>query len=181
MRYSANGDPQIGFEIWTMQSDILFDNIYIGHSVEDAEKLKKETFDVKIAIEKQEEEATKPEEPELPKSPSDLVFLDDPVLYVREKVELFATIAKSNPIEAIKFVPEVAGGILALSITVIALLAGLIGLGGATPPPQVKKAGEKAKATAVDVKDKVVDAASSGAETVKAETQKRTTRSKAVE
>ncbi|KAL2059315.1 hypothetical protein ABVK25_000607 [Lepraria finkii] len=28
----------IGFEIWTMQSDILFDNIYIGHSIEDAEK-----------------------------------------------------------------------------------------------------------------------------------------------
>ena len=38
-----------------MQSDILFDNIYIGHSVEDAEKLKVETFDVKHAIEKAEE------------------------------------------------------------------------------------------------------------------------------
>lgn len=25
----------IGFEIWTMQNDILFDNIYIGHSVEE--------------------------------------------------------------------------------------------------------------------------------------------------
>jgi calnexin len=44
----SNFEPMgaVGFEIWTMQNDILFDNIYIGHSIEDAEKLRKETFDL---------------------------------------------------------------------------------------------------------------------------------------
>lgn len=42
----ANLEPMgaIGFEIWTMQNDILFDNIYIGHSIADAEKFAQETF-----------------------------------------------------------------------------------------------------------------------------------------
>ena len=53
---------QIGFEIWTMQNDILFDNIYIGHSVEDAQKLKAETWDIKHPIEVAEEEETKPKD-----------------------------------------------------------------------------------------------------------------------
>ena len=30
-----------------MQSDILFDNIYVGHSLEDAQKLADETFKLK--------------------------------------------------------------------------------------------------------------------------------------
>ena len=40
-----------------MQNDILFDNIYIGHSVSDAEKLAQDTFEVKKAVEKAQEEA----------------------------------------------------------------------------------------------------------------------------
>ena len=171
-----------------MQSDILFDNIYVGHSIEDAEKLKKETFDIKHAIEKQEEEASKPEEPETPRSPSDLKFTENPMHYAREKIELFAAIFRADPIEAIKFVPEVAGGILALSITVIAILFSIIGLNSATLPAPVKDAGKKAKdagkkakETAVEVKDKAADAVASGAETLKAETQKRTTRSTSAE
>ncbi|KAF6748416.1 Calreticulin family-domain-containing protein [Ephemerocybe angulata] len=34
----------VGIELWTMTEDILFDNIYVGHSVEDAKKLAAETF-----------------------------------------------------------------------------------------------------------------------------------------
>ena len=104
-------------------------------------------------------------------------FLDDPVLYVREKFELFITIAKDDPIQAIKFVPEVAGGIGVLAVTLIALIFGVIGTKGATPPPQVKKAAESIKKSAADTKDQVVDAATSGAEKVQAEVNKRTTRS----
>ena len=164
-----------------MQGDILFDNIYIGHSVEDAEKLKTETFDIKHAIEKKEEEASKPATPEKPKSPLDLNFMDDPVHYMREKLDLFLTIAKNNPVEAVKFVPEVAGAIGVLIVTVLSILVGVIGMGGATPPPQVKKAADKAQEMAAKAKDQAVDAASSGVETVKTETQKRTTRSSAAE
>lgn len=156
----------------------MFDNIYIGHSIADAEKLKAETFDVKSKIEQAEEAASKPKDTPKPKSPSDLKFMDDPVLYVKEKVDLFITIAKKDPIEAARFVPEVAGGLGVLAITLIAVIVGAISMGSA-PPPQVKKAAEKAKETATTAKDTVTDAASSGAEKVQAEVSKRTTRSSA--
>ena len=177
----ANFEPMgaIGFELWTMQNDILFDNIYIGHSVADAEKLKAETFDLKIVAEKAQEEAEMPkaDDPAKPKSPLDLKFTDDPATYIREKLDLFITIAKRDPIEAIKFVPEVAGGIGVLAVTVIALLVGALGSGAAPSKEQVKDKAQKAKDSAADVKDKVAEGVSSGAEKVQSEVNKRTTRS----
>lgn len=160
-----------------MQNNILFDNIYIGHSIEDAEKLKTETYDIKRPIEDAEDQASKPKPSDPPKSPSDLKFLDDPVLYVREKLELFLTIAKDNPIEAIKFVPEVAGGAGILVVTIIAIVIGSLGSKRATPPPIVKNAAEKVKQAAAEAKDSVVDAAASGTEKTQAEVNKRATRS----
>jgi calnexin len=156
-----------------MQNNILFDNIYVGHSLEDAEALKKETFDLKIAAEKAEEEATKPKEEEKPKSPSELKFMDDPVHYVKEKVDLFMTIAKNDPINAIKFVPEVAGGIGAILLVIVSILLTLISGGGAPP----KDVGKKAKAAAVDAKDKAAEAISTATEKVQGEAQKRNLRS----
>jgi calnexin len=160
-----------------MQNDILFDNIYIGHSIEDAEKLKAETYDVKNKIETAEEEASKPKEADTPKSPMDLTFMDDPVHYVREKLDLFITIAKGDPIQAIKFMPEVAGAIGTVFALVLAVAIGLMTMSGASTPPQVKKAAENVKKTALDTKDQVVDAAASGSEKIQAEVNKRTTRS----
>lgn len=160
-----------------MQNDILFDNIYIGHSVEDAEKLKAETYDIKIKIETAEDEASKPKEPETPKSPMDLTFMDDPVHYVREKLDLFYTLAKGDPVQAIKFMPEVAGAIGAVVAILLTIVIGLFTMSGASPPPQVKKAAENVKKSAVDTKDQVVDAAATGSEKVQAEINKRTTRS----
>ena len=164
-----------------MQNDILFDNIYIGHSVEDAEKLKDETFVPKLAAEKAEEEANAPKPADPPKSPSDLVFKDDPVLYIKEKFNLFVEIAKRDPVEAIKFVPEVAGGLGVLAVTIIAILASLLGGGAAAAPSkeQLKAQAEKAKKAAVDAKDKAAEAVSTGAEKAQAEVNKRTTRSNA--
>ncbi|CEJ90531.1 Putative Calnexin [[Torrubiella] hemipterigena] len=161
----ANFEPMgaVGFEIWTMQNDILFDNIYIGHSVEDANKLAEESFKLKHVAEKAQADADIPK-PEDPKSPNDLKFLDDPVLYVREKLDLFLTIAQTSPIEAIKFVPEVAGGIAAVLVTVLALIAGLLGLGGSTP---AKKVAGDVKAKAKDVKNKAAEAVSTGTEKAK--------------
>jgi len=167
----------IGFEIWTMQNDILFDNIYIGHSIADAEKFAQETFFEKHPIEQLIELAEKPKVEDKPaKSPSDLVFMDDPVTYIREKLDLFFTIAAKDPIQAIKFVPEAAGGLAAVLVTLLAVIVGVVSMGGSTPPPQVKKAAEKAKATAADAKDKVVEAVSTGAEKAN-EATKRATRS----
>lgn len=172
-----------------MQSDILFDNIYIGHSVEEAESFKAETYDIKHAIEKQEEDATAPEEEKKAKSPMDLKFMEDPVRYVREKLDLFITIARNDPIQAIRFVPEAAAGLGGLLLVVIVTVIGLASMGGGAPVPssqqvneateKAKEAAQKAKETAVDVKDNVVDATTSGIEKVQVEVQKRTTRSSA--
>jgi calnexin len=158
-----------------MQSDILFNNIYIGHSVEDAEKLAAETFKLKHPVEKALADADKPKEEEKPKSPSDLQFLDDPVHYIKEKVDLFITIAQNDPIEAIKFVPEVAGGIGAIIVTFAALIIGLVGLGGSAPA--VKDTAAAAKGKAKETKDKIAQATATGAEKAKGEANKRATRS----
>ncbi|KAI1858374.1 uncharacterized protein JN550_012739 [Neoarthrinium moseri] len=173
----ANFEPMgaIGFEIWTMQNNILFDNIYIGHSVEEADKLAQETFHEKHPQEQLLELADKPKVEDKPKSPSDLSFTEDPVTYVKEKVDLFLTIAKSNPIEAIKFVPEVPTAIGGLIVT-LAALVGVFAMGGSAPAP-VKKAAGDAKEKAKDAKDKAAEAVATGAENVKAEVNKRTTRS----
>ena len=176
----ANFEPigAIGIELWSMQNDILFDNIYIGHSIEDAKKLEEETFVPKKAAEKAEEEATAPKPKESPKSPSDLVFMDDPALYVKEKVKLFLEIAKKDPVEAARFVPEVAGGIATLAVTFLVLLVSLFAGSSAAPSKeQLKAQADKAKKTAVDVKDKAAEAVATGAEKAKAEVNKRQTRS----
>ena len=168
---------QIGFEIWTMQSDILFDNVYIGHSLEDANKLKNESFDIKHKIEQAEEDAAKPKPEETPKMPGETTFKEDPINYVREKVDLFYSIAKNDPIQAVKMLPEVAGGIGALAVTVLALLIGLATMGSGKAAPQVKDTAKKIKDSAVDAKDQAVDAAATGSEKIQSEINKRTTRS----
>jgi len=177
----ANLEPMgaLGFEIWTMQSDILFDNIYIGHSVEDAQKFADKTFFEKYPIEKSLELASQPEpeENKPPRSPSDLVFMYDPVHYIREKLDLFFTIAQNDPIQAIKFVPEAAGGLAAVAFTLLAVIIGVVSMGGSSAPPKAKKAAGNVKATATDAKDKVAEAVSSGADQAKADANKRTTRS----
>jgi len=160
-----------------MQNNILFDNIYIGHSVDEARQLAEETFFKKHPVEEFLESADKPkEEEQKPASPSDLKFTDDPVTYIKEKLDLFLTIAKSDPIQAVKFVPEIAGGLAAILFTFLALVATLLS-GGSSPAPAVKKAAADAKDKAKDIKDKVAEAATTGAETAKAELNKRSTRS----
>lgn len=164
-----------------MQNDILFDNIYIGHSVADAAALQKESFDVKVKVEKAEEEANKPKKDESKpdiKSPMDLKFSDDPVFYVKEKLDLFLTIAKRDPVQAVQFVPEIAAGIAVLAVTVIALLIGLIGGGAAAAPSkeQIKTKAGEAKAKAVETKDNVVEGVSSSAQAAQAEVKQRSGR-----
>ncbi|GMF55567.1 unnamed protein product [[Candida] boidinii] len=59
----------LGFELWTMSSDILFDNIYLGHSIEEAEIIGNTTFIPKVAIEEQEAAASAPKPQSEPENP----------------------------------------------------------------------------------------------------------------
>jgi calnexin len=159
-----------------MQNDILFDNIYLGHSIEDAIKFKNETFDLKIKAERAEEEASKPPEPELPKSPNDLKFMDDPALYIKEKSNLFLELVKRDPVQAVKMVPEVPGAIVAVLVLLITIVGGVLGGGAAPSKDQLKKGAQKAKDAAADAKDKAAEAVSTGTEKAQ-EATKRATRS----
>ncbi len=49
----------VGFELWTMDEDILFDNIYIGHDPAQAKAFSAETFEQKIKIEQGQEDKEK--------------------------------------------------------------------------------------------------------------------------
>lgn len=149
----------IGFELWTMDEDILFDNIYVGHSIEDARQLAREQFDEKLVIEQNgEKDEEKKAEAESGKSTDDLVGM---VNRLRGQVEDFAEAVRRDPIEAIKAQPQVAG----LIATVFAGLFGLVGIIGAafggsssakaapSAKPAKKVDAPKAKTTAVAAKD----------------------------
>ena len=57
----------VGFELWQVKAGTVFDNIFVGDSLEEAEAFRKETFDAvkdaeKAALDKIEEEKRKEEE-----------------------------------------------------------------------------------------------------------------------
>ncbi|KAF3491828.1 calnexin [Arthroderma uncinatum] len=173
----SNFEPMgaIGFEIWTMQNDILFDNIYIGHSIEDAEKLKAETYDIKRPIEAAEEEASKPKlSPEIDDETPAVPFTEDPVAYIRAKLDRFITIAQDDPVAALKAVPEVGGAIGAILASLVVII-GMFGLSTPAPPAAKKETGKAAEKTE---KEKAAEAVvASGADSGKGEAKKRAAKS----
>ncbi|CAD6890898.1 unnamed protein product [Tilletia controversa] len=166
----------VGFEIWTMQSDILFDNIYVGHSPEDARAFAAETFDVKIKLEdgKEAEEAKQAAEKAKDTAEKAKKEVGDVVQQVRSAVEQWLAIVKYDPVVAAKEHPYVTGGVAAGAFAVLASLGGIVGtlLGGggssSVPAAKGKKPassssgskvdGSSVKATAVAAKEAVGDA-----------------------
>ncbi|KAF9941492.1 hypothetical protein BGZ65_002861 [Modicella reniformis] len=131
----------VGFEIWTMQKDILFDNIYIGHSVEDAETLAAETWEVKFASEKKQEELANPKPKNIGGIPE---FKEDPVGFAVGHLREFIDLAREDPLSAIQGLPIVTAAIAAGGIGVtLGIVMILVGLLTAAP-----KTGSKAVAAA---------------------------------
>lgn len=117
----------IGFELWTMQNDILFDNIYIGHSEEGAKNFAEETWVIKHEIEKAEEDQESKKYEDKETTPES--FWDDPVNYLRAEVNEFLATALEEPLEAIKQKPEIAGlfgGAAVILFILITILFNLI-------------------------------------------------------
>ena len=111
----------------------MFDNLYIGHSFEDAKKLAEETYEVKKKIEetvkKDEEKAEAEEAGEI-----QTIFKDDPVGFIREKVFEFIELAKIDPVFAAKAKPETAAGLGFVALFFIGALFSLVS-GGSPPKP----------------------------------------------
>ncbi|MBW0468948.1 hypothetical protein O181_008663 [Austropuccinia psidii MF-1] len=158
----------IGFELWTMQAGILFDNIYVGHSEADAEAFSKETYHVKAEIEKKLEDQTKPEEEKPKASLEDIPpFTQSPVQFVRSHGKAFVDLALVDFMSACKEMPitaAVIGGFLASVIGALLLVL----TGSSTPKTKkVKKSSKKTDAPTSDDKgaEKIADAPIAGGET----------------
>ena len=123
----------VGIELWTMTEDILFDNLYIGHSHEDAQKLAEQTFEVKKKI---EEDAKKADQEAEAEEAGDVqtIFKEDPVGLVREKVFEFVELAKVDIVFAAKVMPEVAAGLGFVALFFIGAIFSLLS-GGSPPKP----------------------------------------------
>lgn len=163
-----------------MQSDILFDNIYIGHSVADALKLQNEGYDVKSKIEQATKDALKPKADEKTKLDSGATFMEDPIGNVRNKIEVFITVFKKDPMAAIRAVPEITGVAIVLLGVIISALFAVISINSAVAADKAKQLKVKGKAAAITSKDKVAEAVTTGSEKVQSEVNKRTTRSAVV-
>jgi len=136
----------VGFEIWTMQKDILFDNIYIGHSVADAESLAAESWEIKHASEKKQEEAANPP----PKTDGHPSFKEDPIGFVVEHLREFIELAREDPMNAIHSRPMVSAILAAVVGVTLGLALIIVGLLTAAPKAGARGVVAAAKAKKTD-------------------------------
>lgn len=116
-----------------MTEDILFDNLYVGHSVEDAKALAAETFEVKKPLETAAEKPETSDEEEETETPA---FKDDPINFIRQKVLTFVDAAKLDPVAAFKTQPETGAALVGALLTFLGMLSVL--LGGSQKPVVTK-------------------------------------------
>jgi hypothetical protein len=140
----------VGIELWTMTEDILFDNIYVGHSIEDANKLAEETYYVKKPLEEAAAKAAEAAEAAADEDESTVALKDDPVAFIRGKVFNFVEAAKVDPLAAFKTHPETGAALVVVLATLFGMLGGLFGLVGSQQKPITKstKKAETPKSTA---------------------------------
>ena len=126
----------------------MFDNMYVGHSVEDAKKLATETFDVTHALEtaKAKEEQSKAEF----SSTTPVEWKEDPVAFIREKVFSFIDVAKVDPMLAFKSQPETGAALTGALLTLFGMLGAVFGLVGGNQKPVTKVSKKKNGLTTVD-------------------------------
>ncbi|KAF9387930.1 hypothetical protein CPC16_006773 [Podila verticillata] len=139
----------VGFEIWTMQKDILFDNIYIGHSEKDAEALAAETWEIKHATEKKLEEKANPR----PDEPEALSFQKDPIKFVTHHLQDFIELVREDPMNAIHHRPMVAAVIAAVVGVTLGLVLIVVGLMTAAPSTSEAARGKAKKNDEVTADD----------------------------
>lgn len=122
-----------------MTEDILFDNLYVGHSVEDAKAFAAETFEVKKPLETALEKSSLPEDEA---DESAVSFKEDPINFIRQKVLVFIDAAKEDPISAFKTQPETGAALAAALFTLFGMVGALLGLVGGQQKPIITKVGD---------------------------------------
>jgi len=153
-RTPVKGLPKIGgvgIELWTMTEDILFNNIYVGHSIDDAVQLAGETFNVKKPLEAKIAKPLADDEDEIEVPP----FKEDPIGFIRQKVLNFVEVAKENPVEAFKSQPETGAFLAGIFLTLFGMIGAFLGIiGGSKPHITTSKKVDPKKTDAATPDDK---------------------------
>lgn len=88
----------LGFELWSMDNDILFDNIYIGNDPAEAHEFARETFSVKLPLEKEVESADLLNDIEYETGHRSLPNIFERVVYqIRRKTEVMISRLQYEP------------------------------------------------------------------------------------
>ncbi|ODQ67556.1 Calreticulin-domain-containing protein [Nadsonia fulvescens var. elongata DSM 6958] len=108
----------IGFDLWTIENNVLFDNIYVGHSVEQAENIGNKSFIPKFKLEREMEvrensngvvEPIDPRKLRSTKPPNVIdLFLADPFNYIFSRYKNFLFDFLKDPLEAFMTEPALA-------------------------------------------------------------------------
>lgn len=120
-----------------MTEDILFSNIYVGHSPADAKALAQETFHIKAKVEK----AAEAKENKAFEADGDIpepTFTGAPIAFIRKAIFEFVELVKIDPILAVKTKPETAGAVAIAVFTLFGMLGTLFGVVGAAQQPVTK-------------------------------------------
>lgn len=136
----------VGIELWTMTEDILFDNIYVGHSPEDAKTFAAETFDVKKVLERSIKHAPSPDDDDEEES-----FAEDPIGFIRSKIFTFIDLLKLDPLLAFKTHPETGVALVTALLTLFGMFGVVTGVVGSQQKP-VTKSTKKTDAPTPDSK-----------------------------
>jgi hypothetical protein len=152
---SLNKIGGVGIELWTMTEDILFDNIFVGHSTDTAKQFAAETYDEKAKLEAAASEASKAAARKAAgiDDEEDVDFKADPVSFIRQKVFTFIDLAKIDPALAFKTHPETGVGLAGAALTLFGMIAALLGLIGGQQKP-ITKSTKKTDAPTKDDKKK---------------------------
>ncbi|KAJ1984808.1 hypothetical protein H4R34_000428 [Dimargaris verticillata] len=153
-KYPAKMTPIVGlgFELWTMQSKIMFDNIYVGDSVDAAEQLLQETWSLKTQaesaklLEEDKAKEAKDTKDEVVPEPSDFVnFARYQANKFVKDAKVFVETAQVDIRQAFTDQPRVAGVFGLLFLTLVWLFNTIIGMFvGQTPEPSAQRAAKAA-------------------------------------
>jgi len=140
-----------------LQKDIMFDNIYIGHSAADAKKFAEESWKVKYDQESAIEDADKPKEDKKEGEKKETKKDGSIVDKAKQEADKFVKAAQKDPVQAVQSHPWHAASLFGTMLLGLGLLAFLFGPSAEKPQPKVQKREVKVSDVAASVAKAAVD------------------------
>jgi len=155
----------VGFELWTMDDGIAFDNIYIGNDPEQALKFARETFEVKLPVEQKREQSDIENDPEFVQGRSlDQPVWDRVVSHIRHRTNVLVDrLSKENDKVHVllqsKDILFFYGAVVAVLLGLVGLASSLLSGGSSTAVPVTKKVDAPAPPTKTEKKEEAASTA----------------------